>query len=448
MLKKHKSRIVGFLLLCCLSPANAKEVKGTVSWGSSTDSSIHVLSMVTGEHLAYFSNYIDTLPKFTVNYENAKSLVGKHGNLFSRGCLWVATFPGSGRVFEIDTINNTIDRQDRTTYQGYNFDAYQFQRNDTIFSFGGYGFWLENNLLTYFSEARREWNRMSNAPFPITSPDHAEKRKRMSFYDRTHDVLFTEFNNVIYEYDFLNHTWSEKGELDFEHNGFKSIVHHRTTDSTFLVMTGKTAWEIDFYGNRIIDRGIENGLTYNLTLPFEGFSCMYELGEHILLMPKTSEVISVGYSFEYLVTKRKGQGKGEIPLFRSSAERHLLFAFLVFSVLLILFLLSKSRSVFYLKSRKSKTILRDFSLLQINALRHLLSGPLLAEDLNSILNVQEKSWEVQRRQRSIFLRELNGLGVQVFKAELVLREKSPTDKRQVVYVVNSEIQDQLAQFLP
>lgn len=58
-------------------------------------------------------------------------------------------------MFEIDTVNNRIDRQDRTFYQGYNFDAYQFQRNDTIFSFGGYGFWLENNLLTYFSEVRR-----------------------------------------------------------------------------------------------------------------------------------------------------------------------------------------------------------------------------------------------------------------------------------------------------
>ena len=448
MFKKHKSRIVGFLLLCCLSPVKAKEVKGTVSWSSSADSSIHVLSMVTGEHLAYFSNHIDTLPKFTVNDENANSLTGKLGNLFSRGSLWVATFPGSGRVFEIDTINNTIDRQDRTTYQGYNFDAYQFQRKDTIFSFGGYGFWVENNLLTYFSETRREWNRMSNAPFPIISPDHTQPRKRMSFYDRTHDVLFTEFNNVMYAYDFLNHTWSEKGELDSELNGYNSITHHRTTDSTLLVMTGKTAWEIDFYGNRIIDRSIENGLIYNLTVPFEGFSCMYELGEHILLMPKTSEVILIGYSFEYFVTKRKGKGKGEIPLFRTSAERHLQFAFLVFSVLLILFLLAKSRSVFYLKSRKIKTIHRDFNLMQINTLRRLLSGSLLAEDLNNILNVQEKSWEVQRRQRSIFLKELNELGVKVLNSELVLREKSPMDKRQVVYVVNYEIKDQLAQLLP
>ena len=77
-----------------------------------------------------------------------------------------------------------------------------------------------------------------------------------------------------------------------------------------------------------------------------------------------------------------------------------------------------------------------------------MSGPLLADDLNSILNVQEKSWEVQRRQRSIFLKELNVLGLRIFQVEVVLREKSPTDKRQVVYVINPQIQDQLAQLLP
>ena len=89
-----------------------------------------------------------------------------------------------------------------------------------------------------------------------------------------------------------------------------------------------------------------------------------------------------------------------------------------------------------------------FSTVQTNLLLQLLSGPLLADDLNSILNVQEKSWEVQRRQRSIFLKELNGLGLRIFEVEIVLREKSPTDKRQVVYVINPQIQDQLAQLLP
>ena len=133
MLKKHKSRIVGFLLLWCLSPVNAKEMNGTVSWSSSSDSSIHVLSMITGQHLAYFENHIDTLQSFIVKCENSNLFKGELGKLFVRDGLWLATFSGSGRVFEIDTFNNTIDRQDRTFYQGYNFYAYQFQRKDTIF---------------------------------------------------------------------------------------------------------------------------------------------------------------------------------------------------------------------------------------------------------------------------------------------------------------------------
>ena len=444
MLKKHKSRIVGFLLLWCLSPVNGKEVKGTVSWSSPTDSSIHVLSMITGEHLAYFENHIDTLQSFIVKCENSNLFKGELGKLFVRDGLWLATFSGSGRVFEIDTFNNTIDRQDRTFYQGYNFYAYQFQRKDTIFSFGGYGFWIENNLLTYFSEARREWNYMSNAPFPIIKPDKYEQN-RLRFYDKGRDVFYAEANNVLYAFDFITYTWSKKGTLSSSLKGVEH-VYHRMTDTTLLVMSNIGAWEIDFYGNRIIDRGIDNGLIYNLTGPLSGFNCMYTLDKHTLLIPKISDVISVGYSFEYLVTKM--QSKGQVPLFLSSAEKYLQFAFGVFSVLLILFLILKSRSVFYLKSRKIKTIHKNFSLTQMNTLRQLLSGPLLAEDLNSILNVQEKSWEVQRRQRSILIKELNELGVKLLNSELVLREKSPTDKRQVVYVINSQIQDQLAQLLP
>lgn len=77
MFIKHKSLILGLLSLCCLGHADAKEIKGTVSWSSSVDSSIHVLSMVTGEHLAYFKDHIDTLQRFIINYDKGNALVGK-----------------------------------------------------------------------------------------------------------------------------------------------------------------------------------------------------------------------------------------------------------------------------------------------------------------------------------------------------------------------------------
>lgn len=445
MLKKYKSRIVVFLSLLCLSPVNAQETTGLVTWSSAADSSVHVLSVITGEHIAYFTNHVDTLQQFNINYEHSNSLVGNNGKLFARDGLWIATFSGSGRVFEIDTINNTIDRQDRTFYQGYNFHAYQFQRKDTIYSFGGYGFWINNNLLTYFSEVRREWNLLSIAPFAMTAPDTELDMVSLVFYDRAHDLLYAEANNVLYAFDFRTYTWSKKGWLHDDGNADNSIMFHRMSDTTLLVMTSNEAREINFYGNTITDRSVNNGLIFNQTGPVYGFKCMYSLDEQTLLIPKRSDIIPVGYSFEYVTSKIKGNG--QVPLFKSSALK-LWGIIKILAVVFIIILLVRARKKLFLNSRKIKTVSKNFSLIQINTLRQLLSGPLLAEDLNSILNVQEKSWEVQRRQRSIFLRELNGLGVQVFKAELVLREKSPTDKRQVVYVVNSEIQDQLAQFLP
>lgn len=447
MFIKHKSLILGLLSLCCLGHADAKEIKGTVSWSSSVDSSIHVLSMVTGEHLAYFKDHIDTLQRFIINYDKGNALVGKKGHLFLTNGLLLATFSGSGQVFEIDTVNNRIDRQDRTFYQGYNFDAYQFQRNDTIFSFGGYGFWLENNLLTYFSEVRREWNFMSNAPFPVNIPEGGNRIVPLCFYDRQHEVLYTTRNGVLFAYDFLTHTWSKQGNTNVAFNkGVELFKTHRMTDTTLLVMSNNWAWEIDFYRNTVIDRGLKNGLLYNQTGLMSSLNCMYSLNEYTLLIPKISDVLPIGYSFEYLTGQ--SQNRGQVTLFTSTRDRSLRIAFLGLALMVIVFLTTISWQRLYGKIAKMKATESYFSTVQTNLLRQLLSGPILADDLNSILNVQEKSWEVQRRQRSIFLKELNGLGLRIFEVEIVLREKSPTDKRQVVYVINPQIQDQLAQLLP
>ena len=122
-------------------------------------------------------------------------------------------------------------------------------------------------------------------------------------------------------------------------------------------------------------------------------------------------------------------------------------AFLALAILVLVFIITISWRRLYGKTTKIKAAESYFSTAQTSVLLQLLSGPLLADDLNSILNVQEKSWEVQRRQRSIFLKELNVLGLRIFQVEIVLREKSPVDKRQVVYVINPQIQDQMAQLL-
>lgn len=58
---------------------------------------------------------------------------------------------GSGQVYKLNTNDFSFSRIDKTYFRGYNFKSIKFSRNDTLFSFGGMGFWHSNNIETYFS---------------------------------------------------------------------------------------------------------------------------------------------------------------------------------------------------------------------------------------------------------------------------------------------------------
>lgn len=170
MLTKQISRIVfvGFLLMLNVGKSVAKG--GTLSWLSANDSAIHVLEINTGFHTVLRANHIDTLSSFQLDYPVGSLDGTKAGHVFwSQGAFW-GVFDGFGVVLKVDTAKLTVSRHDRTTHSGYNFDAYQFQRNDTLYSFGGYGFWMKNNLLTFYSKTRREWNKYTEAPFSVSTP--------------------------------------------------------------------------------------------------------------------------------------------------------------------------------------------------------------------------------------------------------------------------------------
>jgi len=104
---------------------------------------------------------------------------------------------------------------------------------------------------------------------------------------------------------------------------------------------------------------------------------------------------------------------------------------------------------YFLKTarKNSQKKIVPFSPRQIDVLKALSAKELTTEDLNSILEMESKSWEVQRRERSMLVKELNQLGMEIFGQELVLREKAPHDKRQVQYVLNEELRSDLARLM-
>jgi hypothetical protein len=67
---------------------------------------------------------------------------------------------GTGQVYKaLDTNKNKIvfKRIDSTVYFGNNFSALIFSKNDTLISFGGYGYWHLNGQLRFFNDGY-EWN--------------------------------------------------------------------------------------------------------------------------------------------------------------------------------------------------------------------------------------------------------------------------------------------------
>lgn len=67
---------------------------------------------------------------------------------------------GTGQVYQATKQTPRLiefTRIDSTVYFGYNFNAINFSYHDTIFSYGGTGYWLTNGHLRYFNQ-RKEWN--------------------------------------------------------------------------------------------------------------------------------------------------------------------------------------------------------------------------------------------------------------------------------------------------
>ena len=96
---------------------------------------------------------------------------------------------GTGKLFKIE--DSTITRIDSTVFEGGTFGAYNFVYRDTIFSLGGYGFWVFNGILRYYKTDKKEWSIIpTNLTFPINTRTYSK-----IWYDRKNQKLFVFYKN-------------------------------------------------------------------------------------------------------------------------------------------------------------------------------------------------------------------------------------------------------------
>jgi len=118
------------------------------------DSLIKNLKNTQSEGVIINPNKFD-LRIVSIPFDSKCNISNAHHYLWFKNKL-VIQIDGSGKLFEINSGKTPI-RLDKTCYEGYNFKAFNFVYQDTLYSLGGYGFWVENGLLRCYDEKNGVW---------------------------------------------------------------------------------------------------------------------------------------------------------------------------------------------------------------------------------------------------------------------------------------------------
>ena len=150
----------------------------------------------------------------------------KHIALIKKGKnTWIQP-SGTGKLFKIkkNKSSYTLIRIDSTIHSGVNYQAFTFQLNDTIFQYGGSGFWHMRGIMTYFSPQTNEWELYpSNAI--VNGYDDFDNIIKYKLDTRTNKLYATKslaysnmprdfsLNNIdsCFEFDFHKNTWTNLG---------------------------------------------------------------------------------------------------------------------------------------------------------------------------------------------------------------------------------------------
>ena len=122
-----------------------------------------------------------------------------------------------GHVLEWN--NDTIRRIDYSYDHRNQLNSAIFQRNDTIFRFGGYGFFESRNFFTYFDYKTKEWNayKTNEGPEPPGLSGVKYFVDAEGFYllggntIDPHDKFLNHPNPEIWYFSFVTKTWTLKG---------------------------------------------------------------------------------------------------------------------------------------------------------------------------------------------------------------------------------------------
>lgn len=431
----QKPNLFTALLIALFTSNYTYAQENIASWYCPDDYTVEGIYVNSGFHVLFGAEQTDTVSRYTFDFQDIEPASLPQSNSFSIHGQRYFTFPGSSVVLRADSAKNKLERIDLDRYDGYNKDAYQFLRKDTIFSFGGNGFWNKNALLTYFSFEHQEWTLYSRGPLKMVELDKNGNMWQMSFWDKASDYIYTTDGKDWWQYSFAQDRWSTAGVNEFmfqySRGGHYSL---RLTDSSFSYVVGTDIFEVIPHNNRVyrLEGAHRVAVNEDVTPLLQQYST-----KDTIVFPRKKAGATLAYTLRKIAIDRLGR-KPESTLYITPTRQATSYT----GILILAVMLVYGFLVFF-KFNKRSPLPDFFTKEELSLVNKLQLGEIDTEGLNNVLGIEQESWETQRKRRSEFIRTLNEKAMGVIGKDIVLRVKNPKDKRQVLYSIDEETFNQL-----
>lgn len=371
-------------------------------------------------------------------------------NVFTFHEQLLVTIPGTGQVYELDLDKMRLSRLDKTFYRGYNFQAIQYVRHDTLFSLGGMGFWHANNVLTYFSFAKKEWE-LASTPNELGPRwlrndfgGYDEKRNVISaiefpsLYDaKNQSTHFRYFEKSIHQ-----NAWNHLGEVNVAllHKLGITRLESIFLNGNYFFLNGPMLVWADPQTNQLYQvHSLIPMFNLNFEMGFKnGYLYSYHKNSDPVKLDGRIQIDSI--SIEKL--KSLSTAKGEFYIVPYSED---------FWISGGLALLVAVTGIFYSLYRKRSKIIPENTPEQLDGLPMGASDFLLAclqfpkgfafssQHFTELMGYGSYAYETQRQVRSKMIKGINSyFWVRYRMKDLIIRKTAKDDKRFSVYLISEE----------
>lgn len=347
-----------------------------------------------------------------------------------------------GLLYRVE--NDSTIRLDKSFQHRKQFQSNDFVYKDTLFRYGGYGFWRANNFFTYFDHTTKEWEYYPTKGF--TLPDEAYDGKAFLLKDKFYVLggqkvsktngLASEKSKQIWTFDFNSRQWTNGGKMGLDIGPYKTIQK----DSLFYLVGHPSNTQgdliLDLQNNRvqIFDHTLISANTDQKSPAFFSGDTLYYTSEQNLFK---------SLAFRDVFVNQSSQDRlflNEITLFWNITYIGIAGVFL--------FLLAygsvlwqrrklprlvkggvRHNLVFYPLSTEEQQIL--------SVLRKNLTAS--TEELMSVFSNHKLSFSQTHKLKADAIDNINNLITTLVGKELIKIKKDPKDKRQLVYYYKRNI---------